>query len=197
MTKDNKTIDYYDQNAQSFVENTINVDFKDFQDDFLSWLPKAGAILDFGCGSGRDTKYFLEKGYRVTAIDGSAVLCRMASEFTGIEVKQMMFDELNEQEAYDGIWACSSLLHVPADELKDVLLKMAAALKDFGIAYISFKYGEYEGERGGRFFLDMTENSFRELLAEIPAFKIEQQKITTDTRPDRDEKWLNLVLRKV
>lgn len=95
MMKDNKTIDYYDQNAQSFVENTINVDFKDFQDDFLSWLPKAGAILDFGCGSGRDTKYFLEKGYRVTAIDGSAVLCRMASEFTGIEVKQMMFDELN------------------------------------------------------------------------------------------------------
>lgn len=149
--KDNKTIDYYDQNAQSFVENTINVDFKDLQDDFLSWLPKAGAILDFGCGSGRDTKYFLEKGYRVTAIDGSAVLCRMASEFTGIAVKQMMFDELNEQEAYDGIWACSSLLHVPADELKDVLLKMAAALKDSGIAYISFKYGEYEGSAAAVF----------------------------------------------
>ena len=60
-------------------------------------------MLDFGCGSGRDTKYFLEYGYRVDAIDGSAELCKAASKFTGIEVRQILFQELQEKEKYDGI----------------------------------------------------------------------------------------------
>lgn len=66
------TIDYYNLNAKNFIENTQDVDMHLAQDRFLRLLDENAAILDFGCGSGRDTKYFLEKGYHVTATDGSA-----------------------------------------------------------------------------------------------------------------------------
>jgi len=81
----NNTINYYNQNAESFIAQ--NADMHPTQERFLRLLDANTSILDFGCGSGRDAKYFLEKGYQVTAIDGSAELCRLASEFTGIEVK--------------------------------------------------------------------------------------------------------------
>ena len=88
-----KTIDYYNKNADSFIQGTVSVDFKETQDKFL-WLLTGKKVLDFGCGSERDMKYFLEHGYRVDAVDGSAKLCRIASEFTGIQVHQMLFQEL-------------------------------------------------------------------------------------------------------
>lgn len=63
-SKKNQTIQYYDQNAACFVENTRDVDFHVIQDEFLEKLPAEAQILDLGCGSGRDTKYFLEHGYQ-------------------------------------------------------------------------------------------------------------------------------------
>ena len=193
----NKTLDYYNQNAISFVQQTRNVDFKKIQENFTNRLPKGSHILDFGCGSGRDTKYFLEQGYKVTAIDGSEKLCKMASEYTGIQVKQMLFQELNEVNVYDGIWACSSILHLSIEELEVVLKKITIALKEKGILYTSFKYGTFAGERNGRYFTDMTEDTLKELLLKIPELKIEDIAITVDVRPERgEEKWLNLILRK-
>ena len=156
-SKKNQTIQYYDQNANDFVENTRNVDFHVIQDEFLGKLPEGAAILDLGCGSGRDTKYFLEHGYHVNAIDGSAELCALASEYTGIPVRCLLFQEWNEREAYDGIWACSSLLHLSYGELDDVLYRIENALRPQGILYMSFKHGVFEGERNGRYFLDFTE----------------------------------------
>lgn len=83
--KTNTTINYYDYNADEFYNNTINVEFASMQKKFLSKLKSGSYILDFGCGSGCDTKYFLEQGYMVDAIDGSRELCRLASEYTGME----------------------------------------------------------------------------------------------------------------
>lgn len=193
-----KTLVYYNQNAEMFTQNTINVDFKLIQENFLRMLPACSDILDFGCGSGRDTKYFLSQGHSVMATDGSEELCKLAGKYTGIPVKQMLFQDLDEKDTYDAIWACSSILHLPYRELKPVLKKMAQALKENGIAYTSFKYGTFEGERNGRYFTDMTEEKFENLLQEIEVFHIEEQWVTSDARPDRgDEKWLNLILRKI
>lgn len=195
--KMNYTLDYYNKNASKFAEGTVAVDFGKVQNRFLDKLAKGAEILDFGCGSGRDTKYFLKKGYKVTAIDGSLELCKLASEYTGIAVKHMLFQELNEIDAYDGIWACSSILHVPSHELKDIFIKMEKALRNRGIIYTSFKYGTFEGERNGRYFTDMTEETFAELIRDIKELQIEEQWITSDVRPGRgEEKWLNLILRK-
>ena len=93
-----KTLLYYEQNAENFIRETRDVDFSEVQELFLSKLEKGALILDFGCGSGRDTKYFSDRGYLVEAVDGSAEMCRAASRYTGIEVKQMLFQELEEYE---------------------------------------------------------------------------------------------------
>ena len=193
----NTTINYYNLNAKKFIENTQNADMHLTQDKFLQLLPESASILDFGCGSGRDTKYFLEKGYQVVATDGSAELCRLASSFTGIKVKEMLFQELDEIGVYDGIWACSSILHLPKQELLPVIQKMCIALKDNGVIYTSFKYSNFEGERNGRYFTDFMEDIFREFIKVIPELTVEDQWITLDVRPGRgEEKWLNLILRK-
>ena len=192
-----KTLSYYNTNAKEFTESTVNVDFAETQNKFLSKVGARASILDFGCGSGRDTKYFLEKGYLVDAIDGSEELCKIASEYTGITVQKMFFQDLQEVKKYDAIWACSSILHLPYQELVDVMKKIAEALKDGGLLYTSFKYGEFEGIRNGRYFTDMTEEKLAKLLEDVEDFVLEETWITSDVRKGRgEEKWLNLFLRK-
>lgn len=192
-----KTLDYYNQNADAFVASTVYVDFKETQDKFLHMLNAGDYILDFGCGSGRDTKYFLENGMKVDAMDGSEELCKIASEYTGSHVKRVLFQELNAHEKYDGIWACSSILHLPKNELKNVMGKMADAVKPRGIIYTSFKYGEFEGERNGRYFTDFTLERFKEFIHDIEHLKLNEYWIAGDVRPGRgEEKWLNLILQK-
>lgn len=127
----NKTINYYNKYTKSFIQTTRSVDFINIQNKFLSYLPSGAFILDFGCGSGRDTKYFLKRNYNVTAIDGSEEICKEASKYTGIKVKQMLFEELNDQNIYDGIWACASILHLSKNDLFLVFHKMNKALKEF------------------------------------------------------------------
>ena len=193
----NDSLQYYNQHAKEFFDNTIDVEFKEMQERFLKYLKPGARILDFGCGSGRDTRYFLDRGFKADAIDGSEELVKIASEYTGIVVKQMYFQDLDENEAYDGIWACSSILHLAYEELEDVFVKMARALTPGGVLYTSFKYGTAEGERNGRYFTDMTEEKMNELLNDVNAFNIMDIWVTADVRPGRAEvKWLNMILRK-
>lgn len=191
------TLAYYNKNAEAFIKSTLNVDFLTVQEKFLEKLAVSKSILDFGCGSGRDTKYFLEQGYAVEAIDGSSELCKLASAYTGIIVKHMLFQDLQEVNKYDAIWACSSILHLPYTDLVDVMKKMVIALKNNGFIYTSFKYGTFEGMRNGRYFIDMTEDSLEKLLQDVDGLEVEETWITSDVRPGRgEEKWLNLFLRK-
>lgn len=192
------TLNYYNENAEQFVQGTASVDFSETQNRFMSKLKTGASILDFGCGSGRDTKYFLDKGYVVTATDGSEELCALASKYTGIKVHQMLFEELSDVGQYDGIWACSSILHVPKSQLKDVIERMVTALKDNGVIYTSFKYSDFEGERNGRYFTDMTEETFLNLIDDISNVKVIEMWKTSDVRHGRgDEQWLNIILRKM
>lgn len=197
MADIDKTLKYYNENAQSFASGTVSVKFTEVQDKFLEKLNPDAYILDFGCGAGRDTKYFLSRGYQVDVVDGSEQLCRIASKYTGIKVRQMLFQELDEKEKYDGIWACASILHLPKKQLREVLKNMYAALKPEGWIYTSFKYGEFEGERNGRYFTDFTTDTFKDFIHDMHGLKIEEHWITGDVRPGRgEEKWLNLLLQK-
>ncbi len=192
-----QTIAYYNENAKKFADETADVDFAQIQNQFLELLPEKAYILDFGCGSGRDTKYFLERGFRVEAVDGSEEICKLAGEYTGIPIKKMMFHELDETEKYNGIWACASVLHLEKKELQKVLRKMSRAVKYNGIIYVSFKYGDFEGVRNRRYFTDLTETSTNELIGTVKELRIEKQWITGDVRSDRgNERWLNMILRK-
>ena len=192
-----ETLAYYAANAEAFASSTVSVEFTAMQERFVELLEPGARVLDLGCGSGRDAKRFAEAGFAVDAVDGSPELCRIAAEFTGLPVRCMRFEELSAVAEYDGIWACSSILHVPSVQLPALLAKMAAALKDGGVIYTSFKYGEGEGMRHGRYFSDFTEDSFASLLEQVPALREEDHWVSSDVRPGRgDEKWLNLILRK-
>ena len=192
-----KTIQYYENNATAFVKDTIYADMTELYTLFQKYCKPGAKILDFGCGSGRDTKYFLEEGYLVEAIDGSAELCKMASQYTGVSVKQMFFHELDIVGVYDGIWACSSILHVPRKDLPDILARLRRALKVGGYLYASFKYGEFSGDRKGRFFTDFTEGSFNAMISSVGGFQLIETAITVDVRVGREhERWLNLVIQR-
>lgn len=194
---DNTTLNYYNANAQEFVQGTVDVDFHITQDRFLAQLKEGASILDFGCGSGRDTKYFLERGFAVEATDGSAELCKLASEYTGTSVKQMLFDELEAVAKYDGIWACASILHLAWADLVVVMRKMVCAAKNDGVIYTSFKYGQFTGQRNGRLFTDLDEEGLAKLLKEVGGLEVKELWITGDVRPGRgEEKWLNVLLKK-
>ena len=194
---ENPTLSYYDEHSSQFTKDTVNVSFSPIQDHFLQFVPDGGLILDLGCGSGRDSLYFLKRGYRVEACDGSGEMVRIATDLTGLPVKQMLFSELSGTDRYDGIFACASLLHVPFAELPDILAKIENALKTGGVAYISFKYGDFEGYRNGRYFTDMNEERLAQILPKPEHFKVLDMMITGDVRPGREhEKWLNVLLQK-
>ena len=192
------TLSYYNTNTSSFIESTQSVQMTEAWNRFTSKLIPSSRILDFGCGSGRDTKYFLEKGFSVDATDGSSELCAAASKYTGITVKQVLFQDWKSETKYNGIWACSSILHLNKQELKAVISNIKEALLPSGIFYTSFKYGNFEGERNGRYFTDFTESSFEELINDVGGFEIIEEWITGDVRPGREaEKWLNVILKKI
>ena len=191
------TLLYYNKNADKFINDTAGVQFDETQDRFLKYLQPGASILDFGCGSGRDTLAFLQQGYEVEAIDGSSEMCFAAQRLCGISVSNLLFNELSAVNKYDGIWACASILHVPKSELSDIFHKMYKALKDNGIVYCSFKHGNFEGMRDGRFYTDFNEIDFRCFISSVPGFEIKEVWISSDVREGRsNEKWINIILRK-
>lgn len=194
MRKTNKTLKYYNQTAQTFVQGTIDADLGKLHRRFLKLLPIQAHILDLGCGSGRDAKAFLDAGYQVTAIDGSEGCCRLAGDYIGQPVLCQTFEELDFDQAFDGVWACASLLHVPYAELTVIFEKIARALRPGGTLYASFKYGDFEGERNGRYFTDLTEERLAVVIETVAGLTVVETFVTGDVREGRgDERWLNVI----
>lgn len=197
------TLEYYEKEFETFISETIDADTEVLRRRFLKNIPDKGDILDLGCGSGRDTRAFLDAGYRVSAIDGSAEICHAASEYTGIEVKCRDFFDIKDEEAYDGIWACASILHVEKSKIPQLLKVLYRAMKKGGILYMSFKYGDHNGFRDGRHFTDLDEDGFRELMDQLYSEKIKRQDLaiidewqSEDVRRGKMVQWLNVILKK-
>ena len=190
-----KTLKYYTENALNFTNNTQNIEFSFLQNLFLSFIPKKGKILDLGCGAGRDSKYFKQKGHVVVAVDGCPELCNIARKHIEQEVICQTFDSFIPNDYFDGIWACSSLLHLKYEDIKQTIKKYADFLNKNGCFYMSFKYGTFSGMRNGRYFTDLTEEIFKKILQTIPTLELKDLRITSDIRPNRqEEKWLNVFL---
>ncbi|HID4043853.1 TPA: class I SAM-dependent methyltransferase [Pluralibacter gergoviae] len=190
------TIRFYQHNAKSFFNATVNVDMTSLYRPFIARLPPQGRVLDAGCGSGRDSRAFKALGFEVTAFDASAEMVALATEYTGLPVQQRRFEDVSERECYDGIWSCASLLHVPASGLPAAMHRLADALKPGGVWYLSFKYGSGERVKEGRHFTDLDEEGLTGLLAAMPQLSALAVWQTRDKRPERDEVWLNGLLQK-
>ena len=196
MQMKDSNIEYYNQNADSFYESSVEADMSEWQNRFLRHIPAGGRILDAGCGSGRDSKAFIKQGFSVVAFDASREMCKRASELLGQEVWQMRFEEMSFDDEFDGVWACASLLHVGDNDLSDIFKKIHNALKEDGILYASFKYGDGKKERGERRFIDFTEESIKPILL-MSGFEIVDSGISSDIRPGREnENWTNVVAKK-
>lgn len=189
---------YYNVNATSFFNDTVNVDMTSLYNKFIPLIEAQGSILDAGCGSARDSLYFKTKGFNVHSFDASEVLAEKASQLLQQNVEVTTFQEFQSSIQFDGIWACASLLHVPKEELSNSIANLAMYLKVSGIFYMSFKYGDTERQHNGRNFTDVDETVLSELLKNTPELTLKETWITGDARPGRDaEKWLNVLLTKV
>lgn len=190
------TLAYYDANAQAFYDMTVGVEVNHLYRPFLALVPPGAHLLDAGCGSGRDSLFFKTHGYRVTAMEPSEEMARRSEALIGQEVVRRRFEDMDWHEAFDGIWACASLLHVPRSRIDDVFSRLTRALKPGGSLYASFKYGSGERTKKGRFFNDYDEAGFAELLARHPGLRLVEEATTEDVRTTthQGERWLNVYL---
>jgi len=155
-----RTSQFYSENAQSYCTETNDIDLHNLYCPFLARLENDAHILDLGCGSGRDSKIFLDRGYTVSAIDASKEMVKIASESTGLPVSVLTFQDLDYDEAFNAIWAMASLLHCPRNTLPDVFRRIVCALKQGGSIFMSFKYGDTDSiDDRDRHFTNFTEKS--------------------------------------
>ncbi|MUL16870.1 class I SAM-dependent methyltransferase [Aliivibrio fischeri] len=182
---------YYDNHAETFISDTLDVDMGPIYQPFLRYF-KGKTILDIGCGPGRDIKYFTCLGYKVTGVEPSPVLAKFARTYSEVEIIENTIQNLQLSYQFDGIWACASLLHVPSVQLPAVFENIVQLIKPGGIIYCSFKYGEFEGNRNGRFFNFRTVESLKAVLPN--SLTIIEHWITGDQRKDRKEEWLNVIM---
>lgn len=195
MIKD--SVDYYETHAEDFVASTVNVDVGKLYAEFEIYLKLSCRIMDLGCGSGRDSRYFVGKGYNVDSVDPSPVMCKKTKELAGTTTYTMKAEDLDFEDEYDAVWACASLLHVARENQEAVLRKICRALRQDGILYCSWKYGNQDRMESGRSFTDLDEKELNRILLEIPDLKLIKSWVTTDVRIDRPgQKWLNVLLRK-
>jgi len=198
MTTDpGATYDWYETNAKNYFAVTVDINMTVLYVPFLSYMKPYASILDAGCGSGRDTMYFSKRGYKVSAFDYSPALVKMATKLTGQEILNLSFQDLRFENQFNGVWACSSLLHLPMDEMHDAIYRLSRSMKTDGVLYASFKYGKGEYNRNGRFCVDLDEDRTDDLIGQHPELTAIRYWQTSDLRPGREnEKWLNLLVRK-
>ena len=192
----NKTIEYYNQNAKSFIARTLYADMSKNRERFLRYVRPGGKILDAGCGSGRDSLAFMRDGYIIDAFDASEEICRLASDILGFTVECKRFEDLKGDSEYDGIWASPSLLHVDGSKLPDVMIRLKSLLKPDAILYASFKEGNTEREKDSRFFHDMTEEMCK-ILYQNTGLEVLEVFRSQDVREGRaSETWVNIIGKK-
>jgi len=188
--------DYYDRSGARFFADSAYADLSQTYTRFLAHVPRGGAILDAGCGSGRDALAFHRAGYAVTAFDGSARMVELATAHSGLPVHHLRFEDVAWEDAFDGIWSCASLLHVPRADLERVMFRLARAAKPGGVWFMSFKHGETERFANERHFTDMTPQMLEPLLIQIGLVPRDLW-IGDDARPGRTgERWTNAIARK-
>jgi SAM-dependent methyltransferase len=193
----NTTIEYFNEKAEHCFADAFTITERTNQDRFLEELPAGGSILDLGCGSGRDTAYFREKGFQVTPTDGSERMCALASDYLGTPVRVQEFNELEDECLYDGIFASASIMHLEYERLVELMPKLVRALKAGGVLFVSFKYGDSDGYLGKRYYTYMTEERFAELIETVPELEPIQVGIFGNEHPGQpDFRWLWALLRK-
>ena len=191
------SVEFYEQNAESFFKRTVDADMDGPRAAFAALLPPGGRVLDAGCGSGRDALALSRQGFQVTATEASPALAALAQAHTGLPIQVMTFDQMAWTEAFDGVWACASLLHVPRSDLPDAVRRLREALVPGGVLWMSFKYGAQERQVAGRWFTDLEEPAAEALVGTVGGLELLSLEQSGDVRNDHGgEWWLTVVCRR-
>ena len=187
---------YYNDNAKDYIAKTINIDMNDSYNSFLKYAKPLSKLLDIGFGSGRDMLYFKSLGFDVFGIDPTPDFCKEA-KIKGLNVDCCaIMDLANSTIKYNLIWASAVLHHIPKVLLNQSFKICNDLLEEDGIMYFSVKYGDFEGyDELGRYFNYLTEKTMNDYLKDT-GFKVIDIKITEDNLK-RENKWLNVILKKV
>lgn len=191
------SIGFYEDNAEAFFRGSVDADMAADWRAFAAELHAGDRVLDAGCGSGRDALGFVRLGFEVTAMEASPKLAALARLHTGLPVQVLTFDQVAWREAFEGVWACASLLHVPRVGLADAVGRLRDALVPGGVLWMSFKFGKGERQVEGRHFTDLDEAGADALLAKVGGLELLWTKVAGDVRPGREhERWLSVLCRK-
>ncbi|WP_260596948.1 class I SAM-dependent methyltransferase [Sphingomonas endolithica] len=149
---DRATLAFYGSDASKYVARYRGEQHRDLM-GFLDRLPPAARVLELGCGGGGDAAAMLARGFDAVPTDGSPEMAQEAAVFLGRPVEVLMFEDLADEDVYDGVWASASLLHVPIADLMTILTRVHRALKPSGLFYASYKTGAGEGrDQFGRYY---------------------------------------------
>ncbi len=191
-----QTIQFYDNHTEEFASTANNVNMLRNYEHFLKYVPKGGSIVDMGCGSGRDLKYFAEAGYAASGVDASEGMCKVAHSYSGCPV--VCCDALSwaPESKIDAIWANGSLLHLKVDEIVSFLKTKMDYLKPDGVIYFSMKAGISEGfDQTGRYFTPFSESIIDSVLAE-GRIKVIERWTETDSLGREGFHWEAIILGK-
>lgn len=197
MEESNTTIDYYNYNAERYFADTVDVDMSECCDRFLEYINPGGLIIDIGAGSGRDMKYFLDRGYEVEGIDASKKMCELASNYTGIEVEWQSIETWVPEKKYNGIWANASLLHLKENIIEKFIISIADYLLDNGVIFMSFKSGIKTGtSNDGRYFTDFSGEKVRKMIEKNSLYSVREIWESSDMMQRYDFSWINIIVQK-
>ena len=191
----NRTIDYYNDNADEYFNSVISADMTENYTRFLQYVPKGASIVDLGCGSGRDLKYFKDNGYEAEGLDASEKLCILAREYSGCPVLCTDFLSWKTERRYDAFWANASLLHLTGKDIITFFAHKTKYLADNGIFYMSLKTGIPQGDDPkGRYFTPFSEELLEQLLKASKLELIDRWS-NSDALGRSDTKWMSVIFR--
>lgn len=193
------TLAHYEANADSFRAGTLDHDVSQNVAALLRHIETAPpyALLDFGCGPGRDLKTFAEMGHIAVGLDGSTRFVEMARQHSECEVWHQDFLNLQlPAERFDGIFANASLFHIPSAELPRVLGELRAALKPRGVLFSSNPRGDnQEGWSGQRYGAYYDLDNWRSMLVAAGFTELEHYYRPAGL-PREQQPWLASVWRR-
>jgi len=163
----NKTISYYNSNANELSIRYNSLDFIKIQKLISMYLIGANKVLEIGCGSGRDANYMVNNGFDVIALDGSEDMLKNAEanypKLKGKLVKAVLPDEFPTfKTKFDAAYSIATLMHFNKMEIEIILQKMKAVLKSNSPVYISVS-----GQRSivdNRFFIKFTKEDWTNIF---------------------------------
>ena len=198
------TIESYDKTVKDYVRLVDSLYPQKESKKFISLIKENSLILDLGCGPGRDSKIFSNKGYKVIGVDLSKEMIKVAKQrvktanFKVMDLRNMSFKD----NYFDAIWANAIFMHISKKEISQAIKETLRILKKDGILYISIKEGKGEEllpdkRYGGvkKFWSFYQKNEFEKLLNEsgftILDSYIEKQDSSYATHP-----WIYIFCKK-